>query len=38
MGTEHPGSEGYKKRTEYMMKRADYVVAVMIMIRNITVE
>ena len=28
MGTEHPGSEGYKKRTEYMMKRADYVVAV----------
>ena len=28
MGTECPGSEGYKKRTEYMMKRADYVVAV----------
>ena len=28
MGTEHPGSEGYKKRTEYMMRRADYVVAV----------
>ena len=28
MGTEHAGGEGYKKRTEYMMKRADYVVAV----------
>ena len=28
MGSEHPGSEGYKRRTEYMMKRADYVVAV----------
>lgn len=28
MGSEHPGGEGYKRRTEYMMKRADYVVAV----------
>ena len=28
MGSEHPGAEGYKKRTEYMMGQADYVVAV----------
>ena len=28
MGAERPGAEGYKKRTEYMMERADYVVAV----------
>lgn len=28
MGAEYPGAEGYKKRTEYMMERADYVVAV----------
>ena len=28
MGSEHPGAEGYKKRTEYMLGQADYVVAV----------
>lgn len=28
IGVGPPGGEGYKRRTEYMMKRADYVVAV----------
>lgn len=28
MGAERPGAEGYKRRTVYMMERADYVVAV----------